>query len=302
MAHVRLPAAAGEGSRAAYWTSVGRLLITTLCWSTAGVVVRLVDSASAFELNAVRTAVMAAALLLWLRWRYGRGWLTAFRALDRTAWLVVPAFFAMGSTLWIVALAHTTVAKAVVLGSTTPIFAAILAPLIAAERTRPAIWAAALVGVLGVGIIATGPATAGFSLSLGDAAALVNAALFAAQVTMLRRFRQADMVPAFTVGALLAAVLGTALAGGISIAPDDLVLIALLGGLQLALPVVLLARGSRDVPAVQITLIALLEVVLGPLWVWLAVGETPALATLLGGVAIVGAVLLATFARAVKEG
>lgn len=291
------PPVAARAAADAYWASVLRLLATTMLWSTAGLVVRLVHSADPFELNAIRAGAMAVVLVGWLRWRYGRAWLTVFRALDRPTLLVVPAFFAIGSTLWIVALSWTTVARAVVLGSTTPVFAAILAPLLAREPTRPMIWAAALVGVGGVFLIAAGPATPGLALNLGDLAALLNAALFACQVTMLRRSRHVDMVPAFVLGGLLAAILDLALAGGLSVAAGDVALIVLLGGMQLALPVILLARGARDVPAVQITLIALLEMVLAPLWVWLAVGEAPALATALGGLVIVAAVVLATAAR-----
>jgi drug/metabolite transporter (DMT)-like permease len=68
--------------------------------------------------------------------------------------------------------------------------------------------------------------------------------------------------------------------------------LALLGAGQIGVGLILLTIGARLIPAAQVALISLLEVVLGPLWVWLAVGEQPAVATLIGGAIVVAAVVL----------
>ena len=66
----------------------------------------------------------------------------------------------------------------------------------------------------------------------------------------------------------------------------------MLGCLQLGLPCMLMVRASRYLSAPEIALLALLEVVLGPLWAWLGAGEAPAAATLTGGALVITALLL----------
>jgi len=53
-----------------------------------------------------------------------------------------------------------------------------------------------------------------------------------------------------------------------------------------------LTIGARLIPAAEVALITLLEVVLGPLWVWIALAERPSAATLVGGGVVMGAVVL----------
>ena len=73
----------------------------------------------------------------------------------------------------------------------------------------------------------------------------------------------------------------------------DLGLIAAMAVVQLALPLYLFAVGARYIPAVQATLINLLDVLFNPFWAWLGVGERPTVDAVIGGSLIVGAVLIA---------
>jgi drug/metabolite transporter (DMT)-like permease len=72
----------------------------------------------------------------------------------------------------------------------------------------------------------------------------------------------------------------------------DVVLLAALGVTQIGLGFVLLTIGGRLIPAGEVALITLLEIVLGPLWVWAFLSEHPSAATLVGGAIVLGAVLL----------
>ncbi len=83
-----------------------------------------------------------------------------------------------------------------------------------------------------------------------------------------------------------------ALAGGVTVAAPDVFWLALFGAGQIGLGMILLTVGARLIPAAQVALISLLEVVLGPLWVWLAVGERPDVATVVGGAIVAAAVIL----------
>jgi drug/metabolite transporter (DMT)-like permease len=74
----------------------------------------------------------------------------------------------------------------------------------------------------------------------------------------------------------------------------DVVWLALLGIGQIGLGFVLLTVGARLIPAAQVGLITLLEVVLGPLWVWLALDERPSTLTLAGGAIVIIAIIIQT--------
>jgi drug/metabolite transporter (DMT)-like permease len=81
---------------------------------------------------------------------------------------------------------------------------------------------------------------------------------------------------------------------------DDLLALAALGAGQIGLGLVFLTLGARLIPAAQVALISLLEVVLGPLWVWMAVDERPSNATLIGGAIVIGAVVIQARGGAVR--
>jgi drug/metabolite transporter (DMT)-like permease len=68
--------------------------------------------------------------------------------------------------------------------------------------------------------------------------------------------------------------------------------LALLGIVQMGLGLFFLSLGTRLIPAATVGLISQLEIVLGPLWVWLAGIERPSVPTIAGGVIVIGAVAL----------
>ena len=127
----------------------------------------------------------------------------------------------------------------------------------------------------------------------GDLAALGAALGFAGFTVALRRRREVDMIPAVLFAGLLSGALSAlvAMATGIGLAISwpDLALSFTYGGIGIAGGLLLFTLGSRHVPAAELTLLSLTEVVLGPIWVWLAFAEEPSRITLLGG-----AILLAS--------
>jgi drug/metabolite transporter (DMT)-like permease len=102
------------------------------------------------------------------------------------------------------------------------------------------------------------------------------------------------MAPATALAQLMLLVVAApvALAGHVAVGVSNVLWLALFGAGQIGLGLILLTIGARLIPAAQVALISLLEVVLGPLWVWLAVGEQPGAATLIGGTIVVVAVVL----------
>jgi drug/metabolite transporter (DMT)-like permease len=115
---------------------------------------------------------------------------------------------------------------------------------------------------------------------------------FAVGIVIARHRKDVSMAPATCLAQLMLLVVFTPFAHAGQITADDLLTLAALGVGQIGLGLVFLAAGARLIPAAQVALITLLEVVLGPLWVWLAIGEKPGGATLAGGAVVIVAVLL----------
>jgi drug/metabolite transporter (DMT)-like permease len=111
-----------------------------------------------------------------------------------------------------------------------------------------------------------------------------------------------SMAPATCLGQVFVAAAFLPFVDPGQIGGEDVLVLGFLGGGQIGLGLVLLTIGARLIPAAQVGLITLLEVVLGPLWVWLALGERPDTATLIGGAIVVAAIVYQTRDNGDEEG
>jgi drug/metabolite transporter (DMT)-like permease len=154
-------------------------------------------------------------------------------------------------------------------------------------RRRTAL--AMVLALSGVAVMLGAPGEADLT---GDGLAFVAALTFSAMIVITRWKHEVSMAPAtcLSQAILVAAFLPFATPGQVS--GDDVVWLAALGIGQIGLGFALLTVGARLIPAAQVGLITLLEVVLGPLWVWLFLSEQPATVTLVGGAIVLAAVLV----------
>ena len=202
-------------------------------------------------------------------------------------------FLAIGFTCWIFAMTHTTIANALFVLSAAPFLAAIFARLFIGESVQPATWLFMLLASLGVAVMVGEGAAIG--TLAGNLFALGAATGFAAFSVTLRKGKAVDMTPAVCWAGIWAGLIGATMlhwtAQSYALSTHDVLLCALMGIVQVGLGLILFTAGSRHVPAAEITLLSLTEVVLGPIWVWLGVGETPSQLTLLGGVIVLSAIV-----------
>jgi drug/metabolite transporter (DMT)-like permease len=128
----------------------------------------------------------------------------------------------------------------------------------------------------------------------GDGLSFLTALAFAVMVVITRWRHDVSMAPATCLSQviLVAAFLPFASPG--EIGGGDVFWLAALGIGQIGLGFALLTVGARLIPAAQVALITLLEVVLGPLWVWLALNERPSTLTLVGGAIVIVAIVIQT--------
>jgi drug/metabolite transporter (DMT)-like permease len=270
----------------AAWT----LVLCALMWSIAGVFTRQLERAEAFEISFWRSAACVATVAIALAWRDGRGWWRPIVASGRVG-LLSGAMWAVMFTCFMVALTRTTVANTLVVMALSPLLAALLAWLVLREPVTPRTGAAIATAGAGIvwmvrgGVSAEGLAGMAIALAVPIAAA-INI------VTLKRIGARVDLVPAVLIGGVLSCLATLPFALPLQAGAHDLAILALLGVLQLGVPCMMMVAASRHLAPHEIALLALLEVVFGPIWAWLGAGEVPAPATLQGGLVVLAALVL----------
>jgi drug/metabolite transporter (DMT)-like permease len=261
--------------------------LAAVAWSTAGVLQRERSVGAATQV-AGRALFAAIALFLFVVFAERGDTLRAFRTMGR-AELAVAALTAVASSTFIVALNHTTVANVLFMQALSPIAAALIAWVGLREQVSRRTAVAMVVALAGVGLMVGGP---GGAQGLGLALSVVMTLSFALTVVITRHRRDISMAPAICLSQVLVVVVVGPFAQPGSVDARDLGLMVVLGFGQMGLGLAFLTMGARLIPAAEVALITLLEVVLGPLWVWLAYSERPSTTTLLGGAVVLAAVVL----------
>lgn len=263
------------------------IAVAALAWSTAGVLQRELSVDTPTQV-AGRAVFATLTLFAFVAFSGRGGGVRAFAAM-RGAELAVAASTAVASGTFIVALNHTTVANVLFMQAVAPIAAALIAWTALREAISHRTAVAMVVALGGVGLMVGGP---GGSQGLGLVLSVVMTLSFALAVVITRHRRDISMAPAICVSQLIVLAVVAPFASPGTIGGHDLGIVALLGIGQMGLGLAFLTMGARLLPAAEVALITLLEVVLGPLWVWLALSERPSTATLAGGVVVMAAVVL----------
>lgn len=263
--------------------------LAAAAWSTAGVLQRQLSLDIATQVLG-RAAFAGLALLLYVA-VVERGHVArAFRSVG-LAGVAIALCIAVASGGFIAALNHASVARVLILLAVTPMIAALLAwPLLGERITRRTVLALAL-ALAGVALMLGTPGDGNLA---GDAFSFLAALAFALMIVITRYRRDVSMAPATVMSQLILVAVFLPFANPGEIADGDVVWLALLGIGQVGLGFVLLTIGARLIPAAQVGLITLLEVVFGPVWVWLAIDEQPSTATLIGGLIVIVAIVSQT--------
>ena len=261
--------------------------LAAVAWSTAGVLQRELNVGTATQV-AGRAFFAIFALLAFVAISERRGTVRAFASMGRDE-LAVAGCTAIASGSFIVALNYTTVANVLFMQAVSPIAAAVIAWVALREPVARRTAVAMVVALGGVGLMVGGP---GGAHGVGLALSIVMTLAFAVGVVITRHRRDISMAPAICLSQVLVLVAVAPFSDPGSVEAHDLVLLVALGVGQMGCGLAFLVMGARLIPAAEVALITLLEVVLGALWVWLAFSERPSTATLIGGLIVLGAVAL----------
>jgi len=265
-------------------------LAAAVLFSTGGAGIK-VESFTAAQVSAVRSGIAAVALLLWLR--------------DRIRWTPRAAaagiVYAATLSLFVGATKLTTAANAIFLQSTAPLYLLLLAPLVLHERVRrrEVIYLTAIaVGMLFCFIGRPAPTATASNPALGNWLGIASGLAWALTLLTLRSIGRDDRSNDITVTAVVAGNTLACLAALPFALPmprgttAEWMTLAYLGVFQIGLAYVCLSGAIRRLPALEISLLLLLEPVLNPVWTWIIRSEDPGRWTILGGAVIISATVV----------
>ena len=212
--------------------------------------------------------------------------------------LAVAGAFAASSIAMVVALTKTSTAVVLVIFALSPLVAAVLAWLMIGEHVPWFTWLAIAVTVAGVAFMVSETSAAGSAV--GALIALVIPLAFGFGTVVIRSHPEITMIPSMLVATALGAVIAWPFAHPLAVTRHDLLVLMGFGGLQLGVGLALFLIGSKGVPASQIALLAMLEPIAGPMWVWWFKSEYPGRAALIGGAAVFIALAMHTIYAAAR--
>ena len=273
------------------------LIVGALLFSTGGVAIKAA-TLTGWQVSCFRSLLAGLAMLLLLP-RARRGW--SWRS------LVVAIPFAATFTLFTLANKLTTAANAMFLQETAPLYILLLGPLLLGERIHRrdlAFMAALVVGLALIVGSTSGPLASATNPALGNLLGACTGVSWALTLTGLRwlasRSRSHEDQPeaAVVAGCFLAAAVAAFFVIPLDQATTfDWLIVVYLGVFQIGLAYDFVTRGMRTLPALESSLLLLVQPVFAPVWAWLVLAENP------GGLAILGGavVILATATYALRR-
>ena len=261
-------------------------------WSTAGLGIRLIEDASVWQILLYRSIALSVFLYIVIRLRSSESPFLQVCRSGRPAAIAGLALVAAYSG-GIYSIKVIPVANALLLFAAAPFMTAVLGKIILNERVRSATWIAIIIAVSAIVIMVSEQTSLG--ALTGSLAALGSALGFSVFTIALRWGKSGEMLPAVFLSGLFAIIITSAICvvlglplvlslwdGAISMG---------MGVFQVGAGLVLYTLGSRSLPAAELTLLSLAEVLLGPFWVWLFLGEDASIRTLIGGMLLLAAIV-----------
>ena len=266
------------------------MVVSSVLISFGGLIIRNMEQADTWQINFYRALALMTAVTLILLFQHGRSTHVHIRKVGR-AGLMGGGLLAVAGITFLQALTHTTVANTLFTLSAIPFITAALARVFLKESLQRATLLTMLVAAVGIfAMVAEG---IGLGSGYGNAMALVTAVCFAGFAVIVRHNRHIDMLPTMLVSAAIIALVSVAVRyDDLGITLKDLLLCLLWGGLLSGFANWMFIVASRHLVAAEVTLFMLLEFSLGPVWVWLFVGELPSEWTIFGGLLVIAAVAL----------
>ncbi|MFT5259872.1 MAG: DME family drug/metabolite transporter [Saprospiraceae bacterium] len=276
-----------------YGVGVTLVICAGFFWSFMGLGMRHIELANVWQILLYRSMSLCLFLFVVITIRSGGAPFKAIHRAGRSS-VIGACGLLLAFSCSIHSIQTTTVANAMFLFAAAPFFAALLGWVLLREKVRIGTWMATLIAALGVLVMVLDGISAGYMA--GNITALLSALGFAIFTVSLRWGKQEDMLPAVFLAGLFAVITALAVCFyqgyAVLLINQDGGIALLLGVFQLGLGLTLYTVGSKVVPAVELAMLSMTEVLLGPLWVWLLLDEQMSQYTFIGGLILLVAIII----------
>ena len=192
-----------------------------------------------------------------------------------------------GTLLFVVAIELTSIASALFIISTSPIFAAIISRIFLNEKITIRMIFTIIGALIGIGIITLGSFGTKPVFAFGDIAALGTAFCLAISLTAARSASNFSMIPAVGISSLITPLCILYFIDPFNLQFSDWMFILLLGVVFAPIATCLIATGPRYITSAEVSLLLLLEAVLAPILAWFILLEFPGYQTIIGGTVVI---------------
>jgi len=272
-----------NNDRLLYRRGILQLVASGFFLSTSGIALRIIEQADGWQILFYRSLALSVTILLILVFQKRSRFFDEFRGLGWNDCLLA-VFLGTGFVAYVFALLYNTVANALFIFSCAPFVAGFLGWILLGERVATRTWFA--IGVTMAGLAVMVGSELAVSHYLGTLLALWIPIAYAASIIAVRSSKRDNMLVALCLAGLVAGGLSAIFVTDYALTSRDLIISLYLGVFQVGVGFTLVVLGARYVPAALVGLLALVEPVLAPIWVWMGVGEVPSLATVVGGTII----------------
>lgn len=268
-----LPSSGDDHRRGLLLTAIGAVLFTFDV-----PLIRLAAS-DKWTLMFVRGLLLFLAMtVLWMVFQ--RGWRGSVAYISGVGGIVAAISSTLANLMFLAAVTETTAANLVFIIALNPVICAVLAWIVLKERLPWQTWLAIVMALVGVGIIVWSGLTAG--TTTGDLLAFGVATCMAVTLTAARCSGR-NIMTSLAIGALASACIAAFWAEPATLPSVSWGWLALNALMIVPVAMALLAIGPRYLPAPEVAMFFLLELILTPLWMWLIFGEAPTREAFLGG-------------------
>ena len=278
------------------FSAVNLTLAGAICMSFVGLLIRLIESADGFQILFYRSIGMSLVIITLICLRRNKSPFRVLKSLDRNDFFM-GICFSLAFLTYVFSMLNTSIASTLFLLSMSPIFAGCIGWFWINEKPHKVVWISMLIALIGVSImIKDGLAD---SKSFGNILAIFSAIFFALGLVQARKSKKTDVLGGTFLGALFSCFLGllvtVLLKNSIIISKYDFYISLIMGVFTIGLGIALVTWATPFLPAAEVSILVLLESILGPVWVWLFLGEIISFAELVGGFTVISAVILMVY-------
>ena len=266
--------------------------------SFGGLIVKSFEGANLWQILFWRSIFFSIVVLVFLTISHKKNF---FRSIYKVG---LPGFLggivlSFGYAGYVFAMYNTTVANANFIIQTQTIFLAIFGYIFLKEKISYLTLASIFLAFFGIFLMLGSSLTPG--QMIGNIAAFVMPISFAVLILTVRKYPSVDMIPLQLIAGIGAIIIGYLFSTTIIISSHDIFLGFIAGFFQVGLGFIFITIGAKTTPSALVGIIMLTEAVLGPLWAWLFISETPPLVVLVGGTIVLSAVLMQFFNRKIVK-